>query len=251
MKIVILDTETSGSSQEDRIISLAIGDFSNGNLENLKIGMFNPGVNIKQGSYWVHHISDELVADKPSFRETEFYSILHNIFKSHENIVIGHAICNDLYMIAREGLYCKCRVIDTQYCSVKILKKNKTSLHYLANEFNLLDKLKSSDVKFHTADGDVIVTYHLLRELLKHNTINQLIDISMAPFYDLKLSGEGYRHQRVYNIAAKTKDKLLRHFAVVKDPKVFYSLMYFHGNANLFLNETKKASIMKLLNKKV
>jgi len=248
VKIIILDTETSGSSLEDRVISIAIGEYHQGALIDRKKGMFNPGVAVKQGAFWVHKISDEKLANKPSFKNTEFYPYLESVFSSPENVVIGHAICNDLFMIAREGIQCKCRIIDTQHCSVEILKTKKTALNFLAKEFNLINEADKDDIKFHTAEGDVYVTYLLLLELLKHNTFNQLINISMAPFYEVMLSGDGYRKQRVYHLATKDKDILLTHYNKVKDQKVFYALMYFYGNAHLFDGETKKAKILKILN---
>ena len=248
MKIIILDTETSGSSQEDRIISIAIGEYKNGELLNLKSGFFNPGVSVKQGSFWVHKISNEKLANKPAFRQTDFFTYLESIFSSPQNVVIGHAVCNDLFMIAREGLQCKCKVIDTQFCAMQILKTQKTSLNYLSKEFNLLGKVDSEGITFHTAEGDVVVTFHLFNELLKHNNVQQLIQISMAPLYELMLSGDGYRKQRIYHLAAKDKNVLLPHFKKVKDQKVFYALMYFYGNADYFQGETKKAKILKILN---
>ena len=248
MKIVILDTETSGSNKEDRVISLAFGEYFEGELINLRTGLFNPGVPIKQGAFWVHKISNEKVANKPSFKETEFFDILQTIFSSPENIVVGHAICNDLFMIAKEGLRCKCRLVDTQYCSEKVFQKLKTSLNFLVKEMNLLEDMNSDAVKLHTAEGDVIVTYQLFKELLKNKTLKELIDMSMAPFYELMLSVDGYRKQRIYHLATKNRESLIRQLNMIKDPKMFYAMMYFCGNVELFIKETKKAKILKILN---
>lgn len=98
----ILDTETSGSSKEDRIISLAVGEYVAGQINDLKVELFNPGVPIKDGSRWVHKINDSMVKDKPKFKNTRFYDEVKAIFSNKSNVVIGHAIENDLFMIARE-----------------------------------------------------------------------------------------------------------------------------------------------------
>ena len=246
MKIIILDTETSGSSQEDKVISIAIAEYKNGELHNMKSGFFNPGVCIKQGAYWVHHISDEQVSKEPFFKDTIFFTMLKKIFASHENIIIGHAICNDLFMLAREGLRCRCNIIDTQYCSVKILKKTKTSLHYLQSELNLFDE-STNDITFHTADGDVKVTYYLLKELLKHLDLKKLVEMSMAPMYDLKLPGIRYKKRKIYQIASFDKAYLLNYFNDIKDPKTFFALMYFYENAGLFSSQKLKHIIMDVL----
>ncbi|MCL2065107.1 MAG: 3'-5' exonuclease [Candidatus Cloacimonetes bacterium] len=248
MKIIILDTEMSGSSQTDRVVSIAIGEYLDGKLVNLKSGIFNPGVPITQGAFWVHKISNERVANKPDFKKTKFFSLLQSVFSYPENVVIGHAICNDLFMIAREGILCKCKLIDTQHCSVKILKTNKTSLNYLSKEFNLLED--KADVKFHTAEGDVKVTFHLFNELLKYHTIEELIEISMEQFFDLSISIDKKRKQYIYHIVAKDKEKIIPLFKTVKDPKLYYALMYFYGNSDLCINEKRKNNIHKLLDKK-
>jgi DNA polymerase III epsilon subunit-like protein len=213
-------------------------------LVNLQTGLFNPGVPIKQGASWVHKFTDSDLVNQPCFKDTAFYSFLSSVFSSHKNVVIGHAVCNDLTMIARDGINCKCLMIDTQYCSQKILKTEKTSLNFLTREFNLTN---SEDIKFHTAEGDVIATFHLLNELLKTHSLKQLIDISMAPIYEYSVSGEGYRKQRIYHLAAKDKELLQNHFGQTKDQKAFYALMYFYGNAHLFRGETKKKNILRLL----
>ena len=231
LKVIILDTEMSGSSNSDRVISIAIGEYKNGELQGLKSGLFNPGVPITQGAFWVHKISNDKVANKPSFKKTEFFDILSSVFSSSENVVIGHAICNDIFMIAREGIQCKCRVIDTQHCAVTILKKTKTALNFLSKELNLLSE--NEEIKFHTAEGDVIVTYHLLNELLKYNSFEELINISMEQFYDLTISIDRRRKQKVHLIATKDKEKLVPYFKTVKDPKLFYAMMYFYQNAEL------------------
>lgn len=247
MKIIILDTETSGSSPEDRIISLALAELCDEKLSDIQSGFFNPGVPIKQGAYWVHHISDEQVAGKPFFKDSPLYKIVKDIFSDHTNIIIGHAICNDLFMFAKEGLRCKCRIIDTQYCSVKILKKSKTSLFHLQNELNLAQDI-SEKIILHTADGDVMITYYLLLELLKHCNLKKLIETTMDIFYEYRFVEYKHKKRKIYQIAGNDKTKLERHFIEVKDPKAYYALMYFYENADMFKDTVKKSQIIKILN---
>ena len=247
LKIIILDTEMSGSMSEDRLVSIAIGELQNEKLKKIKKGLFNPGVPVKQGAFWVHKISDRVLEKKPDFKKTEFYDFLKDFFSDRMNVVIGHAICNDLFIIAKEGIRCTCKIIDTQYCATKIFQTERSSLNFLANEYNLIG---DENIKFHTAEGDVKVTHKLLLELLKHHSFDELIQLSMEPFYSQSLSADGRRKKPVYTIAALTPEKLLKHFTTVKDPKMFYALTYFHGNAHLFENNTDKSEVMRILNDK-
>jgi DNA polymerase III epsilon subunit-like protein len=227
----------SGSTSEDRIISIAIGELDNISLKSLKKGLFNPGVPVKQGAFWVHKISDRDLARKPDFQDTDFCEYLREVFSDPNNVVIGHAVCNDLFIIAKEGIQSKCKIIDTQYCSTKIFKTEKSSLNYLAKEYNLIDDFDT--IKFHTAEGDVKVTHKLLIELLKHHTFSELIALSMEQFFELTISVDGKKRRPIYSIATKTPEILVPYFLKVKDPKMYYSLMFFSGNSELFQNMTK------------
>jgi len=246
VKIIVLDTEASGSEKEDRVISLAVGEIEKERLIRLKTGLFNPGVLVKEGAFWVHKLSNELLADKPDFQTTEFLQYLACFFSDYHNIVVGHAICNDLFLLAKENLFCQCQVIDTQFCAQKVLKTEKSSLNYLAKEYNLLGD--NEKIKFHTAEDDVKVTFLLFNELLKHNSLKELIDMSMEPFYEISVKVSKYQKQRIYHLAAQDKERLCEYFLVTRDPKAMYALMYFYYNAELFRNETKKALIRKVLN---
>ena len=228
MEIIVLDTEMSGSTQEDRVISIAVAEYKNNELTNMKKGLFNPGVPIKQGAYWVHKISNDRVKKKPIFKNTEFFTLLETLFSSQENVIVGHAVYNDLFMLAREGILCKAKIIDTQQCAVKILKTTKTALNFLAKELNLINE--NEEIKFHTAEGDVCVTFRLFQELLKHNTVAELIEISMEPFYNLSISIDRKKKQTIQAICEKDKNKLLPYFKTVKDPRTFYAMMFFYGN---------------------
>jgi DNA polymerase III epsilon subunit-like protein len=239
VKVIVLDTEMSGSEKDDRIVSLAMGEYTSGVLQNINSGMFNPGVPISQGAFWVHKISDNTIANMPRFVDTPFYHQINELFSNAENIIIGHAICNDLFMIAREGIHCKCKIIDTQFCVTKILKTEKSSLNFLSRELNLLENFPDKEVKLHTAVGDVIVTTLLLNELLKYQSFDELITMTMKPFYELQVKGNGANKPTIFNLAQKNKKKLLNLLPTTKDQRTFYALIYFYENIELYKNKTR------------
>ena len=68
--LVFFDLETTGTNiTTDRIIELAyVKVFPNGKTEEKDI-YINPGMPIPPASTAVHHITDEMVADKPLFKD--------------------------------------------------------------------------------------------------------------------------------------------------------------------------------------
>ncbi|HOE91884.1 MAG TPA: exonuclease domain-containing protein [Candidatus Cloacimonadota bacterium] len=226
----IIDTETSGSSKEDRVISLAIGTFEHDHLSDLKIEMFNPGVPIKDGSRWVHKISDSMVKDKPKFKNTEFYTIIKDIFSDKSNVIIGHAIENDLYMIAREGIECSCRIIDTARCAKHIFNFTKNSLKFLKAELNL-DSEILANYSAHTADGDVMITYLLLLEFLKYKSFDELIELTMNNILNHSLPSKKYNRIPIQQVIKQNREYVREVWLSTTNPSLRYCLTYhLHRN---------------------
>lgn len=69
-KIAVIDFETTGLEHDkDRILEAGVACYDNGNLVELKNWLINPTVPIPEESRAVHQISDEQLADAPTFSE--------------------------------------------------------------------------------------------------------------------------------------------------------------------------------------
>lgn len=222
----IIDTETSGSSKEDRIISLAIAEFHNNQVQHLKLELFNPGVQIKEGSRWVHNITNSMVKNKLKFKQTEMYQHLLKIFKDPSNVIIGHAIENDLFMIAREGLECSCRILDTEYCVRKIFNLSKSSLRFLKAELNLDSKVLENFTA-HTADGDVMITYLVLLELLKEKPLEDLIRLTMQKSLSQKIPGKKYAGFTIPEMIKLDRNLVRETYLTTTNPSLRYCIQYY------------------------
>ncbi|MEY4580352.1 MAG: hypothetical protein RL701_5055 [Pseudomonadota bacterium] len=67
-KLAVIDFETTGLSPEnDRVIEIGIACFEAGRLTKLNNWLINPGIPIPEESRAIHNISDEEIADAPSF----------------------------------------------------------------------------------------------------------------------------------------------------------------------------------------
>lgn len=121
--IIIFDLETTGLIMTmDRIVEIAyIKIFPNGKVVKEDI-FLNPEMKISEESIAVHGISDEQVADKPTFKDKaqEFWEIFSNCYYSGFNV-----ISFDLPLLKREFV----RVgMDFQYTSNDIIDA-KTIFH--------------------------------------------------------------------------------------------------------------------------
>ena len=67
-RIAIIDFETTGLSPDtDRVIEIGISCFEAGRLTQLKNWLVNPGIPIPEESRAIHNITDEELANAPSF----------------------------------------------------------------------------------------------------------------------------------------------------------------------------------------
>src|ERR1700722_20398969 len=95
---ICLDCEFTGlDPDKDRILELAAVRFSCSELIAQFDALVNPGCPISDDSFAIHHISKEMVAQKPKIEE------ILNAFLSFvgRDIIIGHGISYDLAMLER------------------------------------------------------------------------------------------------------------------------------------------------------
>jgi exodeoxyribonuclease X len=182
-KIIFFDTETTGISEGDFLCQIAYkhGDES-------FMALYKPPLPIPPGASAVHHISNEMVKDKPAFIDSEDFQIVKELFEHPDSVVVAHNMAFDLGMISKEGILpartiCTLRVARFMDKEGKLEKHNLQFLRYaLGIEI---------EATAHDALGDVLVMEQLFYRLLKkiietENTdeegaIEKMIEISSKP----------------------------------------------------------------------
>ena len=110
-KYVILDTETTGVGENDRIIQL--GYIVLGAKEVEVHNEFNSSdVPIGFGAMEVHGTTPEMIEGKPACVETTAYKRLLEL-NTNENYMIIHNSPFDIGMLEKEGFRTQMKVIDT------------------------------------------------------------------------------------------------------------------------------------------
>lgn len=161
--IIFFDLETTGVSvTQDSIVQLSYikvspnGEEREGNL------YINPGRHIPEESTAIHHITDEMVADKPTFKQLA--AQLEQIFKGSD--LAGYNSNRfDVPMLIEEFLRAgisfdisKCRFIDVQ----NIFYKKEPRTLVAAYRFYCGKNLEDA----HSADADTRATYEVLQAQL-------------------------------------------------------------------------------------
>lgn len=189
-KLIFFDTETTGNTEKDFLIQLAykIHPAGGGAEDEEFNALYKPEKKIPPEASAIHHITNKMVADKPSFTESPDYSKIKTLFEDGNNVVIAHNAPFDLVMIEKEGIkiknfICTLRVVRYLDKEEKIEKYNLQYLRYF------LEMEVSATA--HDAMGDVLVLEALFERLKKkimdmasldeEKAIEKMIEVSSHP----------------------------------------------------------------------
>jgi DNA polymerase-3 subunit epsilon/exodeoxyribonuclease X len=193
-KYIILDTETTGAGENDRIIQLGFMV-----LDGKKVDVYNDicssEVPIGYGAMEVHGITPDQIEGKPTCIETTAFKALEEL-NTLDNVMIIHNAPFDLGMLAKENFTSKMRLIDTLRCAKHLFEEEEAHrLQYFRYRLGLY-KLEQAEadtlgivVKAHDAIGDVLVLKLFLTELRKRlqerfegvNPIDKMVELTQTP----------------------------------------------------------------------
>ncbi|MDO8561835.1 MAG: exonuclease domain-containing protein [bacterium] len=212
MKILFLDTETTGNSDKDRLVQLAVKErFVEGPLVN---ALYKPPVPISIESMAIHHITERMVADKPVFKDAPEYQSLKDLFESDETIVVAHNAAFDNAMLAREGIVPR-QVICT-YKLAYALDPNDQLPNYRLQYLRYLLDL-DVEAEAHDAWGDVLVLEALFERLAekmkeRHGTeeaaLEAMLAISARPLLFTTLRFGKYNGKKIEEVVASDRSYL-------------------------------------------
>ncbi|WP_457594254.1 exodeoxyribonuclease X C-terminal domain-containing protein [Hydrogenimonas sp.] len=213
MKFVILDTETTGAEERDRICQLAFivaaPQLVGSVIEEVYEDLCKPPLPISYGAMAVHHITEEMVAKKEPCTQTPAYRRLEAL-NSPENILVIQNASFDLEMLEKEGFVSRMPLIDTLRCLRHLYPDLEAhGLQYIRYAFGLYrseaKEAKSIGLKIraHDALGDVLVLKMLLDMLLSEHTPEELISLTRKPIMYKTFRFGKYRGEDVIEVAKK------------------------------------------------
>jgi len=182
-KIIFFDTETTGNTEKDYLCQIAYktGDES-------FVGFYKPPIKIPPEASAVHHITNKMVENELSFKESDDKEKIKTLFEDENAVVVAHNVQFDLMIIKKEGIepknfICTLRLARHLDPEGKIERYNLQYLRYLLE----LDV----EATAHDALGDVLVLEklyeHLKNKLIEQENLDEaqavekMIEISSHP----------------------------------------------------------------------
>ena len=236
MKFVILDTETTGVKEHDRILQLSfLVTDENNEIEEIYDTLCMPPVEISYEAMAVHHITPEKIKGAQRLQDTEAYKRLNEL-NINENILVIHNAKFDLEMLFRDDFDNQMKVIDTFRVLKHLFPEDRHSLQINRYSLGLYKKeeelaLKHNiEINAHDALGDVIVLKLLLDYLLENYSVEKLIELTNSPIlYDKFYQGK-YKREKIIDVIEKDPsyiDYLLTQTEYELDFDLRYSLNYY------------------------
>jgi len=193
-KYIILDTETTGTAETDRVIQLGYIVLGVNPVE--VHNEFNSSeIPISFGAMEVHRITPDMLENKPACTQTSAYKRLLEL-NTPENYLIIHNAPFDIKMLEKEGFSTQMKVIDTLRVAKHILPDEEAHrLQYFRYKMELYkEEAKEAEalgvvVKAHDAIGDVLVLKRLLSKLRvavqeaypNENPVEKMVDLTNTP----------------------------------------------------------------------
>lgn len=202
--LIFIDTETTGVDVKDRICALGMIAEDTTHFE-----LIHPGKKIPPQASAIHHITNEMVKESPSFPVSNSAEKLKAL-NIPENILVSHNAPFELSMLQKEGISWQGDVIDTLKCAKSLMDDlDGYSLQFLRYELRLYRDEERIFEKFgisilpHHPLSDALHTQMVLDYLLELADIQQLIEISKSHVLLSRLPFGKYAKKRIEEIALK------------------------------------------------
>ena len=215
MKIILLDTETTGAYEKDRICQLSYlvlnVDYE---IEEVHNDLCKPPLPISFEAMAIHHITPEMLEGEPSCVQTKAYKRLLELNVPQNLLVIQNADF-DLSMLAKEGFSSQMTLIDT-FRVLRACYPNDGSfaLQYkryqwgLYRQEEIIAKELGISIQAHDALGDVIVLKNLFERLVDENSIPKMILLCAEPIILTHIPYGKYKGKRFLDIAKTDRQEL-------------------------------------------
>ena len=225
---IYLDTETTGTGPDDRLCQLAFKT-EQGMIVN---ELFNPGKPIAIEAMAVHHITNEMVKDRPPFRDSSDYNQLSGLVSDQNNVIVAHNAKFDIGMLQNEG-------IDPPnvICTLKLarfLDKDGVIPQYNLQYLRYFLDLRV-EATAHDALGDILVLEKLfdriharIKNECPENSKEEMIRISNVPILIARMPFGKHKGMLMREIPTDYLEWL---YGTDLDEDMEHTLRYYLGKA--------------------
>lgn len=203
MPLIHLDLETTDLDENARIVQLA---YKNTDTNTTVNEYFKPPVPISFGAMATHHITSQMVADKPAFdgspQKNDLITLLEN------NILVAHNALFDIGVLKTEGVTTS-KYIDTLRVARHLIESESYQLQYLRYSLDL-----NVEAPAHDALGDIQVLEKLFDRLVglvdddMDRAIEKLLELTNTPVLLKTINFGKHKGKTFTEIAATDKGYL-------------------------------------------
>ncbi len=209
-KIILFDTETTGTNSDDQIIEIGaiVEDLDEAYEQYYELCATTNNKLIDVNAMAVHGIRNEELAGKQPFEQSDFYKRVQEL-NTPTNYLVAHNLPFDLARLEYYGFSAKCKLIDTLQCAKHLFElgevlgewdyalpnyKLQTFRYILFNkeQEDSIAKKYGVDIKAHNAIGDVVILKMFFDVLIervqkqnpnfdKQDALNELVELSSKP----------------------------------------------------------------------
>ena len=221
MEFIILDTETTGVGEEDRIIQLAFLYADSKGNKRVVDEYYSPGLPIKYEAMAVHNITEEKIAGKPGINDegSSFSKLCAPKVNNKKTILIAHNAPFDIGMMEKEGFVCNMQVIDTLRVSKHLLRDaDRHKLGVLYYQYGLYKQMPEAAASFgidltgleaHNAVYDNLMLSLLFKFLIKKTgSVEELIRLTQTPVLLEKFSFGKHKGELIADVSKTDKGYL-------------------------------------------
>jgi DNA polymerase III epsilon subunit-like protein len=222
-KFILLDTETTGAGEADRIIQIGFMVLEAGKETEVHEDYCSAEVPIAYAAMEVHHITPEMIEGKPACTQTDAYQTLEGL-NAAENFMVIHNAPFDLGMLAKEGFACAMQLIDTLRCARHVFDDEEAHrLQYFRYKMGLYKaepeeaRQLGITVRAHDAIGDVLTLKLFLSRLRERvqerfpgvNPVEKMVELTKEPvFFKGPMRFGKYKGKTLFEIAAEDRGYL-------------------------------------------
>ena len=201
--LIFIDLETTGLESEDKICSIATLNASSYLYE-----LINEGKKIPPLASSIHHLTNEEIKDKPTFKESDIYDFLEKNNKE-ENTLIGHNVAFDLEKLSSHGFIWRGAIVDTMRVTKHLIPECEFfSLQVLRYELKLYRREKELQLEYgikdaivaHNALSDVLVTRILYDFLEAESSLEIMQELSFKKVLMSKFAFGKYKGRYIEEI---------------------------------------------------
>ncbi len=234
--LIFLDLETTGLEVEDKICSIGLV-IIDGDKTEIKYDLINEGKKIPPKASSIHHITNEMIKDKPIFKESESYKFLE--LNNNEDVtLIAHNINFDLQKLMACGIGWRGKIIDTLRVTKHLIPECEFfSLQFLRYELKLYKQETEQclacginpNILPHNALDDALIAKLLYDYLLESATLDEMYELSFKNVLLDKINFGKYKDRYIEDIVMNDRGYLKWLLANVMDldEDLRYSIVYY------------------------